>query len=116
MKPQKRTRELTGVTSLRLTPAEEQKVLDAAGKRGLTKSQWLRQTVLNAVDGAPESRALLAEFMALRAVILPLHAELLKGGKITDGLIADILKQADARKYALAASRIEAIQNGSQKE
>jgi hypothetical protein len=105
----KRTKTLTGVTSLRLTPDEEKQIARAADERGLTKSQWLRQTILQALKGSPESLVMLAELMALRAVILPLHAEILKGNRLTDAFIAETLKQADARKYTMAENRLLAL-------
>jgi hypothetical protein len=98
----RRPKTLTGVTSLRLTPAEETKVTEAAAERGLTKSQWLRQTILRAVKGSEDTRLVLAELLASRAVLLRLLAEISQGNPVTDPVIRKLLEEANLHKYAMA--------------
>ena len=102
----KRLKHVTGVTSLRLTPVEEKRVNEVARAQGLTKSQWLRRTVLNAVSCPPEIRLVLSEVLALRALTLALHAAALPN---SEGLIRNAINHADARKIADADSRIATL-------
>jgi RNA:NAD 2'-phosphotransferase (TPT1/KptA family) len=66
--------------------------------------------ILNALDTPPEIQLLLSEFLALRALVLALNAEALQGSKLTEQRIAAMIQQADAKKYAMAESRIRAFQ------
>jgi hypothetical protein len=106
----KRAKSLTGVAGVRLTSAEQTRVDRRANEAGLTKSEWCRQVILNALDTPPEIQLLLSEFLALRALVLALNAEALQGSKLTEQRIAAMIQQADAKKYAMAESRIRAFQ------
>lgn len=77
----------------------------------MTKSEWCRQAILNALDVPSETRIVLAEFMALRAVLLMLHTDLLQGREVTKERIALALQQSDAKKYAMADNRIRAFRS-----
>lgn len=106
----KRSKSLTGVAALRLTSAEHAQVERRANEAGLTKSEWCRQVILNALETPPETRLLLSEFLAVRALVLALHTEALQGSKLTEQRIAGMIQQADAKKYAMAENRIRAFQ------
>jgi hypothetical protein len=106
----KRAKSLTGVAGVRLTSAEQARVDQRANEAGLTKSEWCRQVILNALDTPPEIQLLLSEFLALRALVLALNAEALQGNKLTEQRITAMIQQADAKKYAMAESRIRAFQ------
>lgn len=107
MRPPTRRRTLNGSATAKLTNDEEKRVRERADECGLTKSEWCRQVILKALDAAPETRILVAEFMALRAVFLTLHTDLLQGRELTKERIAAALEQGDAKKYAMAESRIQ---------
>jgi hypothetical protein len=97
---------LTEYASLRLTPEEDKQVAEAAEKQGLTRSQWLRRTVLQAVACPPEMRLALAELMALRAIVLGLHSVSMPG---QESIIKQVADYADSTKFAKADNRILAM-------
>ncbi len=101
---------LAGSATAKLTRDEEWRVKACAESAGLTKSEWCRRVILNALDTPPEIQLLLSEFLALRALVLALNAEALQGSKLTEQRIAAMIQQADAKKYAMAESRIRAFQ------
>ena len=104
-----RLKTLTASITAKLTPAEEKRVAAAAEAQGVTRSQWLRRTVLNAVSCPPETRLVLSEVLALRALTLALHAAALPN---SEALIRGAINHADARKSADADNRIATLQNG----
>ncbi len=107
MHPPTRRRTLNGSATAKLTREEEKRVRERADECGLTKSEWCRQVILKALEAPPETRIVVAEFMALRAFLLTLHTDLLQGREVTRERIAAALEQGDAKKYAMADSRIQ---------
>jgi hypothetical protein len=91
----------------KVTPEEEKLFKTQAREAGLTSSEWCRQALIRAASCAPETRLMLSELMALRMVLLTLHTDLLQGHEVTGERITETLKQADARKYAMADGRID---------
>jgi hypothetical protein len=67
---------------------DEQRLRERGDECGLTKSEWCRQVILKALDVPSETCILLAEFMALRAVLLMLHTDLLQDCEVTRERIA----------------------------
>ena len=112
----KASRKLSGVIGLRLTPDEEKRITAAANAQGISVSAWLRRMALAAVSCPPDTRFLLAEFMALRAAILTFHADTINGAKLTEAHISETLKQIETKKYAMADSRILAAQQAQTAE
>jgi len=110
MHSSKRQRALTEYISARLTPEEGKRLRECAEVAGLTKSEWCRKVILNALDTPPETQLLLSEFLAVRTLVLALHSEALQGNKLTEQRIAAMIQQADAKKYAMAENRIRAFQ------
>jgi hypothetical protein len=106
MQSSSRLKTVTASVTAKVTPGEEKLCRARAEEAGLSLSEWSRGALIRAASFTPETRLLLAELMALRAVILPLHAEILKGNKLTDTFIAETMKQADARKFAMAENRL----------
>jgi hypothetical protein len=111
MNAAKRSAALTEYASLRLTPEEDKRVAEAAERQGLTRSQWLRRTVLQAVSYPPEIRLALAELMALRAIILGLHSV---GTPGQESIIKQVADYADSTKFAKADNRILCMQKEGQ--
>ena len=98
--------DLSSHLSLRLTSAERELAAAAAHRAGLTTSQWARSIVVNALTSSHETRALMAEFLALRAVILTLHANVAQGRRYSPEMIEGLLAQADEAKFRLADRRL----------
>jgi hypothetical protein len=113
MKP-RRTKSLTGVTSLRLTPDEEAQVAEASAQRGLTKSEWLRQTILRTLKGSPDTRLILAEVIGARAVVVSLLGRLSNGIQITDEVIKTVIDQVNLLKSEAADKRMNPTNGGGQ--
>lgn len=105
-----RLKVLTATASAHLATDEEQRVKERAAQAGLSKSEWCRQVILNALDTPPETELLLSEFLALRALILTLHTDAVQGNKLTEQRITAAIQQAEAKKYAMADNRIRAFQ------
>jgi len=110
MHKRNRLKVLTATASAHLARDEEERVRERAAEAGLSKSEWCRQVILNALETSPETQLLLSEFLALRALVLALHMEALQGTKVTEQRIAAMIQQADAKKYAMAENRIRAFQ------
>jgi hypothetical protein len=98
----KRPKTLTGLIGIRLIPDEVQQVIAAAEKAGITKSEWIRQTILRALKGSEDTRTVLAELLASRAVLLRVLAESSKGNAVTDATMRKLLDEANTHKYAMA--------------
>lgn len=110
MRASKREKALTEYISARLTPDEGKRLWERAKATGLTKSEWCRRVILNALDTPPETRLLLSEFLALRALVLALNTEALQGNKLNEQRVATMIQQAEAKKYAMAENRIRAFE------
>ena len=84
-------------------------VKQRADVAGLTRSEWCRQALLQALEAPPETRLLLSELLALRMILLRLHLDLIDGDQPTKERVKEILERADATKHALAEQRIHAF-------
>ncbi|MGI9072853.1 MAG: plasmid mobilization protein [Bryobacteraceae bacterium] len=104
-----RSKVLTGTASAHVTRDEEQRVRQRAAEAGLSKSEWCRQALLQALEAPPETRLLLSELLALRMIVLRLHLDLIDGDQPTKERLNEILERADATKHALAEQRIHAF-------
>jgi hypothetical protein len=114
MHAQKTSKRLTGLIGIRLLAAEVSQVEAAANMAGLTKSQWLRQTILHALRGSQDTRLILAEVIGARAVVVALLAKISNGNQITDELIKAVIDQVNLVKSAAADKRIHAANGGGQ--
>jgi hypothetical protein len=106
-----RSKVLTGTASAHVTREEEQRVRQRADEAGLTKSEWCRQVLLNALEAPQEVRLMLSELLALRVIVLRLHLDLIEGDQPTKERLKEILERADATKHALAEQRIQAFRS-----
>lgn len=98
--------EKSSTVGARVTPGERELLVRRAVESGLSLSEWARSALLAAAHVTPETRALMAEFLALRAVILTLHANVAQGKKYTPEMIEGLLAQADEAKFRLADQRL----------
>ena len=86
----------------------------AASERGLTLSEWCRETLLASVNGQDEKsadsggtgRALMAELVALRAILLNVLFKLANGEKPTADEMQRLIDRADADKLKKARERL----------
>lgn len=70
-------------------------------------SEWTRGTVLRALEVDPVTRTMMAEFLAMRRIVLTLYTELRTGEKeLSAAAIDRLVADTDLRKYALADRRI----------
>lgn len=100
------TADRSSTVGARVTPMERDLLVRRATESGVSLSQWARAALLASACATPETRALMAEFLALRAVILTLHANVAQGRKCTAELIDGLLLQADEAKFRLADQRL----------
>jgi hypothetical protein len=108
-KPQ-RLKTLTANATAKVTLDEEQRIRKHAMECGLTKSEWCRQVLLEALEASQGTRLLLSEFLALRTVFLRLHADLLQGIDASDARLKAVLDRADLDKFNQAENRINTFQ------
>jgi hypothetical protein len=90
----------------------------AASERGLTLSEWCRETLLASVNGQEEKsadlssasggtgQALMAELVALRAILLNVLFKLANGEKPTAEEMQRLIDRADADKLKKARERL----------
>jgi hypothetical protein len=86
----------------------------AASERGLTLSEWCRETLLASVNGQDEKsadsvrtgQALMAELVALRAILLNVLFKLANGEKPTADEMQRLIDRADADKLKKARDRL----------
>jgi len=88
----------------------------AASERGLTLSEWCQETLLASVNGqeaksADSGRAdhaLMAELVALRAILLNVLFKLANGEKPTAEEMQRLIDRADANKVQKAIEKLAA--------
>jgi hypothetical protein len=86
----------------------------AASERGLTLSEWCRETLLASVNGQDEKsadaggtgHALMAELVALRAILLNVLFKLANGEKPTAEEMQRLIDRADSDKLKKARERL----------
>jgi hypothetical protein len=91
----------------------------AASERGLTLSEWCRETLLASVNGQEEksadpsgadqalfARSIMAELVALRAILLNVLFKLANGEKPTAEEMQRLIDRADSDKLKKARERL----------
>jgi hypothetical protein len=86
----------------------------AASERGLTLSEWCRETLLASVNGQDAKsadaggtgQALMAELVALRAILLNVLFKLVNGEKLTAEEMQRLIDRADSDKLKKARERL----------
>jgi hypothetical protein len=92
--------------STRVTADEYATCERLASRRSL--SRWLHDLVLATLRCDPREVAVLAELMALRAILLNLHYALAAGQKLTPEMMQGFIVRADEHKLRLAGERLAA--------
>jgi mobilization protein NikA len=105
----RRQKKLTNALAFRVTEDEAARIGACAAQAGLTVSEWGRQVVLDALDCPPWTRLLLAEFLALRSVLVDLQNDLLQGVQPSNERLKAILDVADKRKFEQADRRLTSL-------
>ena len=91
----------------RVTKSELDAVRGRASQESLSVSAWTRVTILRALGVDPVTRTMMAEFLAMRRIVLTLYTELRQGGKeLSTAAIDRLVADTEYRKYAMADRRI----------
>jgi len=109
MKPHIRQKQLYNSVGTRMTPEEAKRVTDSAAAAGVTVSEWVRRSLLEAADCPPWARLMLSEFLALRSVVVDLQRDLMQGVKPSTDRVKAILDVAETRKFAQADGRLATL-------
>lgn len=110
MKPPLRTKTL----GTKVSEEEFAQLEAAASERGLTLSEWCREMLLASVNGQGEKsadsgradQALMAELVALRAILLNVLFKLANGEKPTAEEMQRLIDRADSDKLKKARERL----------
>ena len=113
VKPPFRTKTL----STKLSDEEFRQLEAAASKSGLTISEWCREAILAGVNGrepksatdsaGPGQLTLLAELVALRAILLNVLFRQANGQTVTADEMQGLIDRADSDKVRKARERLE---------
>jgi hypothetical protein len=110
VKPPLRTKTL----GTKMSEEEFAQLETAASERGLTLSEWCRETLLASVNGQEAKsaeaggtgQALMAELVALRAILLNVLFKLANGEKPTAEEMQRLIDRADSDKLKKARERL----------
>jgi hypothetical protein len=112
MPKQRNTRSLVACANVKVTADELVSIRTRAGAEGLTVSEWGRLKLLGALQVDPVVRTMMAEFLAMRRIVLALYTELRRGSKdLSQAAIDNLVSDTDYRKYAMADRRIRETLN-----
>jgi len=93
--------------STKVTPEEYARLAVLAGDE--TISEWTRGVLLRATAPNPATAAVLAELLALRAILLNLHFAVCRGEAITPDTMQQFIARADTEKHHHADDHLRAI-------
>jgi hypothetical protein len=110
VKPPLRTKTL----STKVSEEEFAQLEAAASERGLTLSEWFRETLLESVNGQkPKAsdpggtgHAVMAELMALRTILLNVLFKQSNGERLTAEEMQRLIERADSDKLRKARERL----------
>jgi hypothetical protein len=74
--------------------------------KGQTVTAWVRDVVLATATPRPIDHVLLTEFLALRTILLNLHAALAAGEAPTFDTVQRLIERADGDKFRKAQERL----------
>ena len=93
--------------STKVTDVEYELARNAAAP--VTISEWARKVLLQAAQPDPLATALLAEFLALRVILLNLHYALASGKAVTEESMSALIERADRDKWSKVDTRLAAM-------
>ena len=89
----------------KVTPEEYERIQTLAGEQPV--SEWVRAALLKAAEpSAAADATVLAELLALRAILLNLHFHLCSGAPVTAETMQRLIERADQDKSRLAEARL----------
>ena len=89
----------------KVTPEEYARIQTLAGEQPV--SEWVRAALLRAAESpAGGDATVLAELLALRAILLNLHFHLCSGTPVTAETMQRLIERADQDKGRLAEARL----------
>jgi hypothetical protein len=94
----------TNVLSTKLTDEEYAALERAAGAH--TLSTWARDVLLQAARRPAEGSVVVAEVLALRAILLNLHFALVVGTAVTAEQMQHLIDRVDRERFRRAAERL----------
>jgi hypothetical protein len=77
--------------------------------KGLTVSEWVHEVALATATPRPVDHVLLAEFLALRTIVLNLHVAAATGETPTADAVKRLIERADETKIRKATERLIAL-------
>ena len=104
-----RPKQLPTIIGARMSADEAKRVRSYASAAGLSVSEWTRRTLLESAECPPWARLMLAEFLALRSVVVDLQRDLIQGVNPSTERVKAILDVAEMRKFALADGRLATL-------
>jgi hypothetical protein len=112
MAKQRNPRSLTACANVKVTADELRAIRTRARAEGLTVSEWGRLKLLGALHVDPVVRTMMAEFLAMRRIVLALYTELRRGGQeLSQAAVDNLVSDTEYRKYAMADRRIRETLN-----
>jgi hypothetical protein len=104
-----RPRTLTSTVTVHVKPSEDDLLQERATDVGLTRSEWCRQALLDALEVTADSKLVLSELLALRKILILLLKDQCDGRKLSNERLREAVEQAEATKFAMAESRIRQL-------
>jgi hypothetical protein len=90
----------------KVTPDEYARIQTLVGEQPV--SEWVRAALLKAADPPPADATVLAEVLALRAILLNLHFHVCSGTPLTAETMQRLIERADQEKWQKAEARLGA--------
>jgi hypothetical protein len=101
--PSRRTKSI----GTKVTPEEYARIQTLAGEQPV--SEWVRAALLRAAEDVPAAGSIvLAELLALRAILLNVHFHLCNGTPLTAETMQRLIERADRDKREKAQTRLAA--------
>jgi plasmid stability protein len=92
---------------IRLRDDEKRRLEARAKAAGKSVGEWAREVLVSTTRFSPDYRGLLAEFCAMRKVVLDIHAQLALNGQAPSAeAIKGIVEAAEVSKFTMADRRI----------
>ena len=95
----------TRMVGARVRPETAEAIEEAAKAAGVKSAEWIRGVIEREVRSDSNTRTVLAEIMALRAILLTLHTEEWRDVAYKNEDLKAMVAKAGARKFA-AADRV----------
>lgn len=92
--------------SIRISSVDKSALAEKAERCKQSLPDYARETLLGAVRFAPDYRALLAEVLGMRMVVLSVCSELAQGRSLSSETLQQLVATAEARKFTMADERI----------